>query len=113
MRSWRVNIITPVIGLVISFLEPSQLPGSKQPMLLNAVAQQVPIYTPGWREAASIRTHILTTWPSEHKSDALNRSAMALRSAMAPHYPILISAQRDLIIGFVWPIIIRIKGPVK
>ena len=27
---------------------------------------------------ARIRTHILTTRPSEHKSDALNRSAMAL-----------------------------------
>ena len=26
-RSWRMNIITAVIGPVISFLEPSQLPG--------------------------------------------------------------------------------------
>ena len=28
--------------------------------------------------AAKIRTHILTTQPSEQKSDALNRSTMAL-----------------------------------
>ena len=32
--------------------------------------------------AARIRTHILTTQPSEHKSDALNRSIMALHCDM-------------------------------
>ena len=97
-RSWRMNIITPVIGPVISFQEPSQLPGEYAAHAAKCVAQQaslpsqVPIYTPGWREAitvkclaqdtsttvtAIIQTHILTTRPSEHKSDALNRTAMA------------------------------------
>ena len=39
--------------------------------------------------AARIQTHILTTPPSKHKSDALNRSTMALGFAGSGRYPIL------------------------
>ena len=38
--SWRMNIITPVIGPVISFLEPSRLPGEYATHAAKCVAQQ-------------------------------------------------------------------------
>ena len=39
-RSWRMNIITPAIGPVVSFLEPSQLPGEYAAHAAKCVAQR-------------------------------------------------------------------------
>ena len=39
-RSWRMNIITPVIGPVISFLEPSRLPWEYAAHAAKCVAQR-------------------------------------------------------------------------
>ena len=63
-RSWHMNIITPVIGPVISFSTPW---GVCSPccQMCNATSlithnyhlypQKVPIYTPGWREAIRVK----------------------------------------------------------
>ena len=93
-----LNIITPAYQTHKSFLKPSQLPGEYTAQLLPFQTQQptlpsqVPIYS--WversnygkvscsrtsRSRSGVWTHILTTQPSEHKSNALNRSAMALQ----------------------------------
>ena len=89
-------------------MKPSQLPGGVC-SAIAAISAHVHVglikhnnklcphrypFTPGWREAklsvllkdtsttvaARIRTHILTTQPSEHKSDALNHLTMALHN---------------------------------
>ena len=95
--SQHLTLLPPAHQAHKSFLKPSQLPGEYTAQLLpfrriglikhnNQCCPHRYMYpfTPGWREAiivaVGVRTHILTTQPSAHKSNALNCLAMALVS---------------------------------
>ena len=91
-------IITPIHQVHKSFLKPSQLPNqTQQPttaltgthLLLGGEKQlwwSVSLKGTSTTVAVGIRTHIPTTRSSEHKYDALNRSAMTLHVHVCPYH---------------------------